>query len=42
MINYLYFDAQNAGYSAALGVFLFIIIMVSTITVNKIIGRDDK
>ena len=42
MINYLYFDAQNAGYSAALGVFLFIIIMVSTIIVNKIIGRDDR
>ena len=41
MINYLYFDAQNAGYSAALGVVLFLIIMTATIVVNKVIRRND-
>lgn len=41
MINYLYFDAQNAGYSAALGVFLFIIIMTLTLFVNKVLKRGD-
>lgn len=41
MINYLYFDAQNAGYSAALGVVLFLIIMTSTLLVNKFIKKED-
>ncbi|MGN0840683.1 MAG: carbohydrate ABC transporter permease [Candidatus Ornithospirochaeta sp.] len=41
MINYLYFDAQNAGYSAALGVFLFIVIMTLTLFVNKVLKKED-
>jgi raffinose/stachyose/melibiose transport system permease protein len=41
MINYLYFDAQNAGYSAALGVFLFIVIMALTLFVNKVLKREE-
>lgn len=42
MINYLYFDSQNAGYSASLGVVLFIIIMSATIIVNKVIRRNEE
>lgn len=41
MINYLYFDAQNAGYSAALGVFLFLVIMSLTLFVNKVLKKED-
>ncbi|GAA0180919.1 hypothetical protein SH2C18_35310 [Clostridium sediminicola] len=41
MISYLYFDTQNAGYSAALGVVLFIIIMTTTIFVNKIVNKKE-
>lgn len=41
MINYLYFDAQNAGYSAALGVFLFLVIMALTLFVNKVLKKED-
>ncbi len=42
MINYLYFDSQNAGYSASLGVVLFIMIMSATIIVNKVIRRNEE
>lgn len=41
MINYLYFDAQNAGYSAALGVFLFFVIMSLTLFINKVLKKED-
>lgn len=41
MINYLYFDAQNAGYSAALGVFLFLVIMALTLFVNNVLKKED-
>jgi len=40
MINYLYFNAQNAGYSSALGVFLFLIIMCATLLTNRLIERN--
>jgi raffinose/stachyose/melibiose transport system permease protein len=35
LINYLYFGNQNAGYASALGVFLFVIILVITVITNK-------
>lgn len=41
MINYLYFDVQNAGYASALGVCLFLIIMTGTLLVNKFIKKED-
>lgn len=41
MINYLYFDVQNAGYASALGVCLFIIIMTATLLVNKFLKKED-
>jgi len=40
MINYLYLNAQNAGYSSALGVFLFLIIMCSTLLANRFMERN--
>ncbi|MFS0725460.1 carbohydrate ABC transporter permease [Paenibacillus sp. 1P07SE] len=41
MINYLYFDNQNAGYSAALGVMLFLLILLATIAVNRILIKRE-
>lgn len=41
MITYLYFDTQNAGYSAALGVVLFMMIMTATIFVNKVVHKKE-
>lgn len=41
LINNLYFVNQNAGYSATLGLALFIFIMVITVAVNKILYKRE-
>jgi len=41
MINYLYFVSQNAGYSATLGIALFVFIMALTIMVNRVLYRKE-
>jgi ABC-type sugar transport systems, permease components len=41
MINYLYFVSQNAGYSATLGIALFLSIMTITVVVNRYLYRKE-
>ncbi len=39
LINYLYFQNQNAGYSAAIGLFLFVVIMILGTVVRRFLER---
>lgn len=39
LINYLYFQNQNAGYSAAVGMFMFVFIMIVSGVVRKFLDR---
>ena len=39
LINYLYFQNQNAGYSAAVGMFMFLFIMVISTFVRNFFER---
>jgi raffinose/stachyose/melibiose transport system permease protein len=39
MINYLYFGNQNAGYSTALGIALFLLILIVTVLTNRFAMR---
>lgn len=39
LINYLYFENQNAGYSAAVGLFMFVFIMVISVFVRGYLER---
>ena len=39
LINYLYFQNQNAGYSAAIGLFLFFIIMILGTVVRRFLEK---
>ena len=41
LINYTYFNSQSAGYAAAIGITLFIIILVTTLVLNKVLDRKD-
>ena len=41
LINYTYFNSQSAGYAAAIGIMLFIIILVTTLVLNKVLDRKD-
>ena len=41
MINYLYFASQNAGYSATLGIALFLTIMTITIAINRFLRKRE-
>lgn len=41
MINYLYFDSQNAGYSAALGIVLFLFILCVTAATNHALRKKE-
>ena len=41
LINYLYFVNQNAGYSATLGIALFLFIMALTIIVNRALYKRE-
>lgn len=41
LINYLYFQNQNAGYSAAVGMFMFLFIMVISTFVRKFFERKE-
>lgn len=41
MINYLYFGNQNAGYSAALGIALFLLILAVTVLTNRFALRKE-
>jgi len=39
LINYLYFQNQNAGYSAAVGMFMFLFIMVISTFIRRVLER---
>lgn len=39
-ISVTYFDAQSAGYASAMGVALFLMIMVTTLVLNRLLGRQ--
>lgn len=39
LINYLYFENQNAGYSAAVGLFMFLFIMFISVFVRRYLER---
>lgn len=39
LINYLYFQNQNAGYSAAVGMFMFVFIMMISTVVRRFLDR---
>ncbi|MBI9106690.1 MAG: sugar ABC transporter permease [Spirochaetales bacterium] len=41
LIDYTYFKSQSAGYSAAMGILLFILIMVVTLAFNKLSGEKE-
>lgn len=41
LINYTYFNSQSAGYAAAIGIMLFVIILVTTLILNKILDRKE-
>ncbi len=41
LINYTYFNSQSAGYAAAIGIMLFIIILMTTLVLNKVLDRKD-
>jgi len=41
LINHLYFVNQNAGYSATLGIVLFLFIMTITVAVNRILYKKE-
>ena len=41
LINYTYFNSQSAGYAAAIGITLFIIRLVTTLVLNKVLDRKD-
>jgi len=38
-ISVTYFDAQSAGYASAMGVVLFLLIVVFTIAANTVLNR---
>lgn len=40
-INYLYFENQNAGYASALGVILFIFILLTSIIMNRYFAKKE-
>jgi len=39
-ISVTYFDAQSAGYASAMGVALFLMILVTTLVLNRMLGRQ--
>lgn len=41
LINYTYFNSQSAGYAAAIGIMLFLIILVATLLMNKLFNRKE-
>lgn len=41
LINYTYFNSQSAGYAAAIGIMLFVIILTTTLVLNKILDRKE-
>ena len=41
LINYTYFNSQSAGYAAAIGIMLFLIILITTLVLNKVLDRKD-
>ena len=41
LINYTYFNSQSAGYAAAIGIILFLIILVATLLMNKLFNRKE-
>ena len=41
LINYTYFNSQSAGYAATIGIMLFVIILVTTLLLNKVLDRKD-
>jgi len=41
MINFLYFESQNAGYSAALGTMLFLFILVVTLVTHSLLRTKE-
>lgn len=41
LINFLYFESQNAGMAAAVGIFLFILILIFTVIFNKYIKKKE-
>ena len=41
LINYTYFNSQSAGYAAAIGIVLFVIILVATLFMNKVLNRKE-
>lgn len=41
LINYTYFNSQSAGYAAAIGIMLFVIILATTLVLNKILDRKE-
>lgn len=42
LINYTYFNSQSAGYAATIGIILFIIIMLTSLLMNKVLDRKDE
>lgn len=41
LINYSYFNSQSAGYAAAIGIILFIVILITSSIINKVLNRED-
>lgn len=41
LINQSYFDGQNAGYASAIGILLFVVIVIITIVMQKIFQKNE-
>lgn len=41
LINYTYFNSQSAGYAAAIGIMLFLLILITTLVLNKVLDRKE-